>query len=211
GDILAVTGTDEDGNYIGEWVDPAMEFPYVGPVPQTMTIVGPAAPVRGNTGHILRANVQLTDGQDLQSVNVVWTAYLPDGSPSPVPVDEVLTVGASNGVVRTYLIAMDTDVIVRATWIHPESNIAIEQEFTITVLGDASMVRLTSIVIDGPITFNANETGTYTLTAAYSDGTETAIDPALIQLVNSDAGTIENGVVTPHANQVGNKTSRLTA
>src|SRR5690606_26419811 len=59
GDILAVTGTDEDGNYIGEWVDPAMEFPYVGPVPQTMTIVGPAAPVRGNTGHILRANVQL--------------------------------------------------------------------------------------------------------------------------------------------------------
>jgi hypothetical protein len=202
GQMLFVTGTDGDGNYVGEWKYPTAEFPYIGPVPVSLDVIGPLVPVLGGTNHVLRADVLMDDDTTLNSVKAVWTL----GNNA-----EWAQINAATGVFKAGLVAVDTPVTVRATWTHVDSGEVVFKDYIITIIGDPSLVILDFISIGGPTEIQKSETGTYPVTAHYTDGSTAVVTPNVYESSNSAAGTFSNGVLTPRSSQIGDLSTRLTA
>lgn len=205
GDILFVTGEDADGNYIGTWLPPTTEFAYVGPKPDTINIIGPTDLVNINSNHVLRADVVFDDGSVVQNAKVIWT--IKAGSPNA----DKGSINPATGVFNAKPVSVDTPVTVLATFTHPESGKVVEVEYVITIRGDATLVILTGIRIDGPAQFNKNQTGTYTVIATYSDSSERTVTPNVFTSSNTNAGTFANGVLTPKAGQIYDVNTTLSA
>lgn len=201
GDILVVTSVDDGGNYVGEWVSPAMEFPYIGPIPTSISVVGPMIPVDGNTGHVLRADVQMSDGQILRNVYATWT----------VDDTESSAIGRNTGVFRSNYVPVDTVVNVTATWTHAESGTTVTVEFPITILGDSSVVQLSSISISGRTRIEKGESEEFTVVATYSDGSQQTVVPHTFTSSNPSAGTFANGQLVTSPTQIGSVNTTLTA
>jgi hypothetical protein len=205
GDMLFITGTDEDGNYIGEWLPPTTEFAYLGPRPTTINIVGPVDMVNGNSNQILRADVNFDDGTKIQNAKVVWTI-----TPNSENSDKG-TINPATGVFHANLVAVDTPVHVTATFTHEESGAVVTVDYIITIKGDPTLVILNSIRIDGPATFNKDATGTYTVVATYSDNSTRTVTPNVFTSSNTNAGTFTGGKLTPKAGQIYDVSTKLSA
>lgn len=202
GYLLFITAATEDGNFIAEWLPPTTEFAYVGPLPTSVTVIGPTQKVAGNTNHILRANVAIDDGTTQFSVKATWT-ITNNGA--------YASVNASTGVFHAGVVPVDTPVTVRATWTHPESGTTVFKNYVITIAGDPSVVTLSSIAIVGPAQFPKNQTGTYTVRATFSNATTLTVTPNAFVSSNADAGTFVGGVLTPKSGQVRDVLTTLSA
>lgn len=202
GDVLFIKEQDEDGNFIGYWDKPSTEFAYVGPLPTSITAVGPADKVNGNSNHILRADVALDDGTKIYSVKATWSLvdHLNDAS-----------INKNTGVFHANPVGNDTPVTVRATWTHEESGVTIHVDFVIIIKGDPSLIILDSITIEGPATFAKSTIGTYTVIAHYTNGETETVTPNVFTSSNSVAGTFSGGVLTPKTTQVRDITTQLSA
>lgn len=201
GDILVVTAEDEAGNYHATWVSPSMEFPYLGPVPVSISVVGPMVPVNGDTGHVLRADVTMSDNEILRNVYATWT----------VDNTEAASIGLNTGVFRANSVEFDTLVTVTVKWTHVDSGVEVETQFEILILGASGSVSLSSISIDGPANFSKKATATYTVVASYSDGSNAVVTPVSFTSSNANAGSFVDGVLTPLPDQMGNVTTILSA
>nr|DAF93406.1 MAG TPA: Ig-like domain protein [Myoviridae sp. ctshb19] len=202
GSMLFITEELAGGNFKAEWLPPTTEFAYLGPRPTSISVVGPTEKVNGNSNHILRADVNMDDGQKLTSVKATWTTTV-NG--------EFGTVNPATGVFHANPVAVDTPVTVRATWTHEESGVTVTQDYVITINGDPSIVILQSIRIVGPVQFLKSETGTYTVEATYSDGSKQTVTPNAFVSSNTQAGTFSNGILTPRQSQVRDVSTTLTA
>lgn len=202
GQVLFVESVDEQGNCLARWDWPDAEFPYVGPLPVDITVIGPINPVNALTNHILRADVTFDDNSKVFSAKVIWS--IQEGG-------EAASINPNTGVFSAKVVALDTPVTVRATYTHPESGTIIFKDYVITVLGDASIKLLQSIAINGPSQFLKTETGTYTVTANYSDGSSADVTPNSFTSSNAAAGTFANGVLTPPNNMIRDKSTTLNA
>ena len=202
GYLLFITEETEDGNFIAEWLPPTTEFAYLGPRPASIAVVGPVEKVRGDTNHVLRADVTMDDATKFFSVQATW---------SIVDNGDFGTVNANTGVFHAGLVAQDTPVTVRASWTHAESGDTVFTDYVITIIGDPTLVLLTSIRIVGPAQFLKSETGTYTVEATYSDGSKLTVTPNAFISSNTNAGTFSNGVLTPRSNQIRDVSTKLTA
>lgn len=202
GELLFITGVDQVGNFIAEWLPPTTEFEYVGPLPTGIAVVGPTEHVPGASNHVLRADVTMDDGSKFFSVKAVWT--LQDNL-------DHAEIGANNGVFKAGLVAVDTPVTVRATWTHPDSGTVVYQDYVITIIGDPTLVILDHIEILGPTQFLKSETGTYTVRAYFTDGSTNIVTPNAFVSSNTNAGSFTAGVLTPKSNQVRDVATNLTA
>jgi hypothetical protein len=202
GELLFITGVDQVGNFIAEWLPPTTEFEYVGPLPTGLAVVGPTEHVPGASNHVLRADVTMDDGSKFFSVKAVWT--LQDNL-------DHAEIGTNNGVFKAGLVAVDTPVTVRATWTHPDSGTVIYQDYVITIIGDPTLVILDHIEILGPTQFLKSETGTYTVRAHFTDGSTNIVTPNAFVSSNTNAGSFTAGVLTPKSNQVRDVATNLTA
>lgn len=202
GTLLFITGVDQVGNFIAEWLPATTEFAYVGPLPTGIAVVGPTEHVPGATNHVLRADVTMDDGSKFYSVKAVWT--LQDNL-------DHAEIGANNGVFKAGLVAVDTPVTVRATWTHPDSGTVVYQDYVITIIGDPTLVILDHIEIVGPTQFLKSETGTYTVVAHFTDGSTNTVTPNAFVSSNTNAGSFTAGVLTPKQNQVRDVNTNLTA
>jgi len=205
GDMLFITGEDEDGNYIGTWLPPTTEFAYMGPRPISVDVIGPIDVINGNSNHVLRADVNFDDGSKTQNAKVVWSI-----DPTSENADKG-TVNAATGVFHANPVAIDTPVHVTATFTHEESGVVVKVEYVIIIKGDPTLVLLTSIRIDGPAQFNKNQTGTYTVVATYSDNSTRTVTPNVFTSSNTNAGTFAGGVLTPKPAQIYDVNTRLSA
>lgn len=202
GQMLFITGTDGDGNYVGEWAFPTAEFPYVGPKPESIEVIGPVTPVLGGTNHVLRADVLMDDATILNSVKAVWTL----GTNA-----EWAQINPATGVFKAGLVAVDTPVTVRATWTHVDSGEVVFIDYIITIIGDPTLVILDYISVGGPTQFLKSETGTYPVTAHFTDGSTSVVTPNVFISSNTNSGTFVGGVLTPQGGQIGDVSTRLTA
>lgn len=202
GELLFVTGADENGNWIAQWMPATTEFAYVGPLPTGIAVVGPAVHVPGASNHVLRADVTMDDGTKFFSVKATWT--LRDNQ-------DHAEIGANTGVFKAGLVAVDTPVTVRASWTHPDSGVTVYQDFVITIIGDPTLVILDHIEIVGPTQFLKSETGIYTVVAHFTDGSTNVVTPNAFVSSNTNAGSFTAGVLTPKVNQVRDVNTSLTA
>lgn len=202
GQLLFVTGTDGHGDYIAEWKYPTAEFPYIGPKPESIAVIGPVVPVVGGTNHVLRADVTMDDDTILNSVKAVWTL----GTNA-----EWATINPATGVFKAGLVARDTPVTVIATWTHVDSGEVVSVEYIITIIGDPTLVILDFISISGPTQILKTETGTYPVTAHFTDGSTNIVVPNIYESSNNNAGTFTNGQLIPRQSQIGDVSTKLTA
>lgn len=202
GQMLFIKGVDDNGHYVGEWLFPTAEFPYIGPRPVSISVVGPTVGVPGASRHVLRADVLMDDGVTLRSVDAVWTLTTNK---------DHATINPATGVFVAGLVTVDTPVSVIATFTHPDSKDVVTTEYVITIIGDPTLVILDHISIGGRTTFPKNETETYPVTAHYTDGSSAVVVPDLYVSSNTSAGTFAGGKLTPNANQIGSVSTRLTA
>lgn len=202
GSLLFVTEETEDGNFIAEWLPPTTEFAYLGPRPVSLSVVGPAEKVPGNTNHVLRSDVTMDDGTKVFSVQATWEI---------VGNSDHGTINPATGVFHAGLVAVDTPVTVRSSWKHPESGDTVFMDFVITIIGDPSLVLLDHIEIVGPTEFLKSEIGNYTVKATYSDGSFATVTPNAFVSSNSTAGSFVGGVLTPRPTQIHDVTTTLSA
>lgn len=204
GDVFAVDAVSEDGlTYTGSWVKPEGIIAYEGPLPASLTVVGPTVIVDGLTNHVLRANVMLDDGTSLVSVQAHWEV---------IDNDEWGNVGINTGVFQALDVAEQEIVRAKATWVHPESGESISNFIDITIRGVSGIVSLTSIQIMGPgQLLKTDAPQSYTVVAAFSDGSTSQINPNSFTSSNAQAGSFSNGTLTPSSAQVNDKTTTLTA
>lgn len=202
GTMLFITEVLPDGNFVAEWLPATTEFAYSGPRPASIAVVGPVEKVKGNSNHILRADVVMDDGQNLYSVQATWT--LRDNQ-------ERATINPNTGVFHANAVAVDTPVTVRASWKHEESGQVVFVDYVITIEGDPTLVLLDHIEIVGPSTFPKNQTGTYTVRAHWSDASTSIVTPNIFSSSNSGAGSFTGGVLTPFPNQIRDKQTTISA
>lgn len=202
GELLFITGADENGNWIAEWMPATTEFAYVGPLPTGIAVTGPIVHVPGASNHVLRADVTMDDGTKFFSVKATWT--LRDNQ-------DHAEIGTNTGVFKAGLVAVDTPVTVRASWTHPDSGTTIYQDFVITIIGDPTLVILDHIEIVGPTQFLKSEIGTYTVVAHFTDLSTSVVTPNAFVSSNTNAGSFTAGVLTPKVNQVRDVATNLTA
>lgn len=202
GDVLFIKEVLENGNAIGYWAPLTTEFAYAGPRPVAIHTTGPTVKVRGNTNHVLRADVDLDDGTKLYSVKATWTV---------VANGEFGTVNANTGVFHANPVPEDTPVTVRVSWTHPDSGDTVTQDYIIVIIGDPSIIVLESIAIQGPTSFQKTTTGQYTVVAKFSNGSQQTVTPNVFSSSNTDAGSFTGGLLTPRSTQVRNVTTKLSA
>ena len=202
GTMLFITEVLPDGNFVAEWLPATTEFAYSGPRPASIAVVGPVEKVKGNSNHILRADVTMDDGNKLFSIQATWT--LRDNQ-------DRATINPNTGVFHANAVAVDTPVTVRASWKHEESGQVVFVDYVITIEGDPSLVLLDHIEIVGPSTFLKSETGTYTVRAHWSDASTSIVTPNIFSSSNSGAGSFTAGVLTPFPNQQRDKQTTISA
>ena len=204
GDVFAIESVSSDGlTYMGSWVKPEGLISYEGPLPETLTVIGPIQIVDGLTNHVLRANVTMDDGTSLISVQAHWE-IIANG--------EWGKVGANTGVFQALDVAEQEIVRVRATWRHPESGESISNYIDITIRGVSGIVSLTGIQIQGPgQLLKTSPPQLYQVMASYSNGETSLINPDSFTSSNLQAGAFSNGTLTPSSAQVNDKSTTLTA
>lgn len=204
GDIFVVTGASSDGlSFTGEWKAPDTEIGYEGPLPATLTIIGPTEIVDGLTNHVLRANVLMDDGVTFVSVQAVWEV-IDNGTWGKV--------GTNTGVFQALDVTAQQIVRAKATWTHPDSGVSVSSFIDITIRDSSGVVRLTNLVIQGPgQLLKTDGPATYTVTAEYSNGDVSLVNPATFTSSNPQAGNFVAGVLTPSVAQVNDKSTTLNA
>lgn len=204
GDIFIINAISTDGLTVqGEWKKPNAEIGYEGPLPVSLTVIGPDVIVDGLTNHVLRANVSMDDGSTFVSVQAVWEVVA-NGTWGKV--------GRNTGVFQALAVTEQQIVRVRATWIHPDSGVSISNFIDITIRDASGVVRLTGLQIQGPGELaKGGAAQLYQVLAEYSNGDSNLVNPQTFTSSNPQAGNFVAGTLTPQSTLAGNKTTTLSA
>lgn len=204
GDIFVIDAISTDGLTVtGLWKKPDTEIAYEGPLPASLTVIGPTVIVDGLTNHVLRANVVMDDGTTFVSVQAVWEVT-DNGTWGKV--------GQNTGVFQALEVFTQQTVRVKATWIHPESGVSISNFIDITIRDASGVVRLTALQIQGPGELaKGGAAQLYQVLAEYSNGDTNLVNPQTFTSSNPQAGNFVAGTLTPQSTLAGNKTTTLTA
>ncbi|HUV36056.1 MAG TPA: hypothetical protein VMX58_03860 [Patescibacteria group bacterium] len=173
------------------WVVPAGTPPAV--VLSSIAVSGPSSVNEGGTG-TYTATAAWSDGTN--------TSVTPAWSVSPATYASI----SQGGVLTTLAVTANQTATVTASY--TSGGVTRTATRSVTIVNVSA--TLSSIAVSGPSSVNEGGTGTYTATAAWSDGTNTSVTPAWSVSPATYASISQGGVLTTLA-VTANQTATVTA